>query len=35
LHRFYRDHFGVILHHDVDNALLFAGSSTPRFSGAW
>jgi S-adenosylmethionine synthetase len=31
--RFYRDHFGVILHHNVDKALLFAGSSTPRFGG--
>ena len=31
--RFYRDRFGVILHHNVDKALLFAGSSTPRFRG--
>ncbi|MEJ2132200.1 MAG: methionine adenosyltransferase, partial [Gammaproteobacteria bacterium] len=31
--RYYRDRFGVILHHNVDKALLFAGSSSPRFGG--
>ena len=31
--RFYREHFGVILHHNVDKALLCAGSARPAFGG--
>lgn len=31
--RYYRDHFGLILHHNVDKALLWGGSSRPRFGG--
>lgn len=30
---FYRNAFGHILHHNVDKALLWAGSSRPRFGG--
>lgn len=33
LSRFYLEHFGAILHHNVDKALLFAGRSSPRFGG--
>lgn len=31
--RHYLDRFGVILHHNVDKALLFAGRSRPAFGG--
>jgi S-adenosylmethionine synthetase len=31
--RHYLDRFGVILHHNVDKALLCGGSATPRFGG--
>jgi S-adenosylmethionine synthetase len=33
LARFYRDHVGRILHHNVDKALLAAGATRPRFGG--
>jgi S-adenosylmethionine synthetase len=33
LSRYYLDHFGRILHHNVDKALLFAGQSRPAFGG--
>ena len=33
LSRFYLERFGLILHHNVDKALLFAGASEPRFGG--
>jgi S-adenosylmethionine synthetase len=33
LSRFYLDRFGIILHHNVDKALLCAGSSQPAFGG--
>ena len=33
LSRFYLERFGLILHHNVDKALLWAGSSEPRFGG--
>ncbi|NPA49578.1 MAG: methionine adenosyltransferase [Thermodesulfobacteria bacterium] len=31
--RFYLDHFGFILHHNVDKGLLFAGRARPAFGG--
>jgi S-adenosylmethionine synthetase len=31
--RYYRDHFGLILHHNVDKALLWGGVSEPAFGG--
>jgi len=31
--RFYRDQFGLILHHNVDKALLVGGESRPAFGG--
>ena len=33
LSRFYLERFGLILHHNVDKALLFAGASRPGFGG--
>lgn len=33
LSRFYRDHFGLILHHNVDKALLWGGASRAEFNG--
>ena len=31
--RYYLDHFGEILHHNVDKALLCGGTAAPRFGG--
>jgi S-adenosylmethionine synthetase len=31
--RFYRDRFGLILHHNVDKVLLYGGASRPAFGG--
>ncbi len=31
--RYYIDHFGLILHHNVDKALLWGGASQPAFNG--
>lgn len=31
--RFYLDRFGVVLHHNVDKALLWGGSAQPSFGG--
>lgn len=31
--RYYRDHFGLILHHNVDKALLWGGEAKPDFGG--
>ncbi|WP_455222226.1 methionine adenosyltransferase [Kaarinaea lacus] len=31
--RYYRDHFGLILHHNVDKALLWGGASETAFNG--
>src|SRR5678815_4159071 len=31
--RHYLDHFGVVLHHNVDKALLWGGRSRPAFGG--
>jgi len=31
--RFYLEHFGMVLHHNVDKVLLWAGSSRPAFGG--
>ncbi|MFO8025326.1 methionine adenosyltransferase [Thiohalophilus sp.] len=31
--RYYRDQFGLILHHNVDKALLWGGESNPAFGG--
>jgi S-adenosylmethionine synthetase len=31
--RFYLDRFGLVLHHNVDKALLWAGSTSPAFGG--
>lgn len=31
--RYYRDHFGLILHHNVDKALLWGGEAEPAFGG--
>jgi S-adenosylmethionine synthetase len=33
LSRYYRDTFGVILHHNVDKALLVGGAARPAFDG--
>ncbi len=33
LSRYYTKHFGVVLHHNVDKALLIGGRSTPKFGG--
>ncbi len=33
LSHYYLDHFGSILHHNVDKVLLVGGSSSPRFGG--
>lgn len=33
LSRYYLEHFGAILHHNVDKALICAGSASPRFGG--
>lgn len=33
LSRYYLDHFGHILHHNVDKVLLIGGRSEPRFGG--
>ncbi len=33
LSRYYLDHFGMILHHNVDKALLCGGASRPAFGG--
>jgi S-adenosylmethionine synthetase len=31
--RFYLDNFGLVLHHNVDKALLWGGTSQPKFGG--
>lgn len=31
--QFYLEHFGLVLHHNVDKALLWGGSSTPAYNG--
>lgn len=31
--RYYRDHFDLILHHNVDKALLWGGMAAPAFNG--
>jgi S-adenosylmethionine synthetase len=31
--RFYEDRFGLVLHHNVDKALLWGGSASPAFGG--
>jgi len=31
--RFYQDRFGLILHHNVDKALLWGGTASPAFGG--
>lgn len=31
--RFYRENFGIVLHHNVDKGLLFGGRSRPEFGG--
>lgn len=31
--RFYQEHFGLVLHHNVDKGLLFGGRSRPAFGG--
>ncbi len=31
--RFYQDRFGLVLHHNVDKALLWGGSAAPAFGG--
>src|SRR5512134_4121150 len=31
--RFYIERFGLILHHNVDKALLWGGAARPRFGG--
>ena len=33
LSRYYLDHFGAILHHNVDKVLLIGGQSRPKFGG--
>src|SRR5271157_2165233 len=33
LSRFYLDRFGLILHHNVDKALLWGGQAQPAFGG--
>ncbi len=33
--KYYLEHFGAILHHNVDKALLSAGASHARFGGGW
>ncbi len=33
LSRYYHEHFGAILHHNVDKALLWGGSAHPAFGG--
>lgn len=33
LSRYYLDHFGAILHHNVDKVLIIGGRSSPRFGG--
>jgi len=33
LSRHYREHFGTVLHHNVDKVLLVGGASTPAFGG--
>jgi S-adenosylmethionine synthetase len=33
LSKFYLENFGLILHHNVDKALLWGGSARPRFGG--
>ena len=33
LSRFYREHFGAVLHHNVDKALLWGGRSRPAYGG--
>lgn len=33
LSKYYRDHFGVILHHNVDKVLIVAGEAVPEFGG--
>ncbi|HSJ96111.1 MAG TPA: methionine adenosyltransferase, partial [Myxococcota bacterium] len=33
LSRFYREHFGRILHHNVDKVLLVGGRAEPAFGG--
>ena len=33
LSRFYRERFGLILHHNVDKVLLRGGSAEPTFGG--
>ncbi len=33
LSRYYLEHFGAVLHHNVDKALLWGGVSRPRFGG--
>jgi hypothetical protein len=33
LSRYYLDHFGTILHHNVDKVLLIGGRSKPAFGG--
>jgi len=30
---FYLEHFGFVMHHNVDKALLWGGRSEPRFGG--
>lgn len=31
--RYYMEHFGLVLHHNVDKGLIFAGRSEPAFKG--
>jgi len=31
--RFYLEHFGLVMHHNVDKALLWGGNSRPEFGG--
>jgi len=31
--QFYLEHFGLVMHHNVDKALLWGGSSQPKFGG--
>ncbi len=33
LSRYYKEHFGVILHHNVDKVLVVGGQAQPRFGG--
>jgi len=33
LSRYYREHFGIILHHNVDKVLVVGGQAQPKFGG--